>query len=110
MKKIIVILLFLSILPFTVFAQEAQGPVAILEYFDDAMEIEITDPNGNFVDFVEYGMDIAIGSTIQTFGSIAEIRLDPNGSIVKLAYDTTFVIESLDENQQLLLKMSTIER
>ena len=95
MKRILIILLILSIFPLFVFAQDSEKPIAVLEYYDDEMEIEIIDPTGYPVDFLEYGMELEIGSTINTSGSTAEIRLDPNGSIVKLSYNTSFKIESL---------------
>jgi hypothetical protein len=71
-------------------------PAAILEYFDDELELQILDADNFEYNNVFMGMELLPGDTVRTFGSTAELRLEPNGSIVKLSPDTEFSIESLD--------------
>ncbi len=96
MKKIFLMLLILSA-PFMVMAQNS-APVALLEYYEDDLALEITDSEGKPVTEIYYGMELQEGDTIRTNGTIAELRLDPNGSIIKLANDTVFTIESLQKD------------
>ncbi len=98
MKKIFV-LLMLTAVSFSLFAQYGD-PVAILEYFDDDMEIEITGADGITLDDIYYGMDLNEGDTIRTNRTAAEIRLDPNGSIIKLSQFTVFTIEKLQKSPE----------
>lgn len=94
----ITVLLFVTGV-FLVGAQSTE-PAAILEYYDDAFEIEITDADGMLVEDVYYGMELLPGDTITTYGSTAELRLDPNGSILKLANNTNFQIQALQTDAQ----------
>jgi len=94
MKKYRILLFFLvgSITPWLA----AQGnPLAILEYFDNPKGIEILDAEGYKVVEVYFGMQLSEGDRIRTTSSTAELRLDPNGSILKLSRNTEFRIESL---------------
>ena len=70
-----------------------QSPVAILEFYDDEFELVITDANGFDVSFY-LGMGLSPGDQVITGDSSAELRLDPNGSIVRIAPATTFTIGS----------------
>ncbi len=75
---------------------QAQGkPVAILEYYDNPQGIEILDSEGYKVVEVYFGMQLSEGDRIRTSASTAELRLSPNGSIIKLSRNTEFRIESL---------------
>ncbi|MBI9101015.1 MAG: FecR domain-containing protein [Spirochaetales bacterium] len=65
-------------------------PVAILEYFDDPWEITIYDFTGEVIDDFDFGTELLIGYGIQTENSYAELRLEPNGSILNL-YPHTFI-------------------
>jgi len=82
------VLLFLILLSvsFTCFAENA--PKAVLEYFDDPCELEVYDFAGNCLDCFDFGTELLIGFAVQTFHTCAELRLEPNGSILKLAPDT----------------------
>ncbi len=71
-------------------------PAAILEYFDDELEVQILDADNFEYNNVFMGMELLPGDTVRTFSSTVELRLEPNGSIVKLSPDTEFTIESLD--------------
>ena len=97
MKKIFIILLLT--LSFSLYAQYGT-PVAILEYYDDDLEIEITAADGVALIDIYYGMDLNEGDTIRTNRTSAEIRLDPNGSIIKLSPFTVFTIESLQKSSE----------
>lgn len=91
MKRIVLIyILIFAAAP--VFAQSE--PVAILEYFDDDQELQIRDADDFQVNFY-IGIALNPGDQIITGDTSAEIRLDPNGSILRLAPDTRFVVEGL---------------
>lgn len=72
-----------------------ENPVAVLEYFDDPWEIIIYDFTGNAVEDIDYGTKLLIGYGIQTCNSCAELRLEPNGSIMKLNPDTFIKFKEL---------------
>ncbi len=95
MKKLL-LLLFILAVPFFTMAQN-NGPFAVLEYYEDDTALEITDASGTPVTDIYYGMELQAGDTIRTKGTVAELRLDPNGSIIKLAQDTVFTIENLQK-------------
>lgn len=76
------------------FAQ-ALSPTAILQYFDDPTQVTVTDASGSSIGPVTFGMAIPTGDTITTRASTAELQLQPNGSILKLAANTTFKIQTL---------------
>lgn len=88
--------LFLTVLVFAAAGAIAQtGPMAVLEFFDDDTQLSITDPDGFPVTELYYGIELVPGSMIRTRKTYAEIRLDPNGSIIKLAHNTEFRIDGL---------------
>lgn len=93
MKRNSLFIILLLSIPFIIFAQ--QQPKAVLEYFEDPDEIEIIGANGKPLYDVYEGMDLAIGSTIKTNGTVAELRLMPNKTIIKLSSKTVFKIQSL---------------
>ncbi len=98
MKKIFIILLLIAV-SFSLYAQYG-NPVAILEYYDDDIELEITGSDGVLLTDIYYGMDLEEGDTIRTSKTSAEIRLDPNGSIIKLSPFTVFTIEGLQRTPE----------
>ena len=75
------------------------GATAILAYFQNAsgdMIVKQADGKELSGDSLDIGMEIPIGSTVVTFdGDTAEVRLQPNGSIIKVAANTNFQIEGL---------------
>ena len=71
------------------------GPAAILEYFESQDQVRIIDADGFEAGEVYYGMDLAAGDRVVTARTSAEIRLSPNGSIIKLSPGTDFRIETL---------------
>lgn len=91
--------LIISILFFLAAAALAGEPAAILEYFDDTSgELRVVTHQGEewYSDTLDFGMEIPIGSTIVTFDDdYAEIRLDPNGSIIRISENTNFTIDAV---------------
>ncbi|MFW5843856.1 MAG: FecR family protein, partial [Spirochaetota bacterium] len=69
-------------------------PRAVLEYFEDEFEVEITDADGIPRD-VFLGQALFPGDFIQTFDSTVELRLEPNGTIIKVGSQTAFAIDSI---------------
>lgn len=73
----------------------AAAPVAVLVYADDMREVEVLDFTGAPLEYVDFGTEILIGFGIRTGGSGAELRLEPNGSILWIGEDTFVKIEEL---------------
>jgi hypothetical protein len=69
-------------------------PVAILEYFDDDQELQIRDADDFEVNFY-LGIALNPGDQIITGNTSAEIRLEPNGSILRIGRNTRFTVEGL---------------
>jgi FecR protein len=93
-KTIFTILLILILLPVSIAAQS--DPTAVLEYFEDPYgDMIITDETGRTLDFFDMGEVLPPGFSISTGAGVAEIRLNPNGTILKLAEDTDFSITNL---------------
>lgn len=90
-----VVLLFVSALAF---AQKA--PSTILEYFDNSQQITITNKDGMQYQLVNFGMALEPGDQIATRNSSAELRLDPNGTIIKLAPYSDFTVDSLQASDR----------
>jgi hypothetical protein len=91
------VLCFIVMPPFSASAQYGD-PVAILEYFDDELEIELTDASGEKIYDIYFGMELDIGDIIKTNDTSAELWLDPNGTIIKLSTETIFTIENLQKS------------
>ena len=82
---------------FGVFSAAAQSEViAVLEYCDYPDQIKVTDSDGFTVREVYFGMRLGPGDSIATNNSAAELRLTRNGSIIRLAPNTFFRIDSLE--------------
>ena len=97
-KNLALLALFLTFLPGALVAQATKpAPAkayASLEYSDDETQLIITDPSGNSLVPAD-GLVLPVGSVIRTLKTTAELRLNPNGTIVKLSASTTFKIENL---------------
>ncbi len=92
---------FLILVPASLFSASEDSPAAAyLVYFDDADEIEIYDAGGNMYDYVDWDMALPEGTSISTLRSSAELELVPNGTIIKLAPHTDFIIETLQTNDR----------
>ena len=72
----------------------APMPQLILVYAEDAEQVTLTDATGTSVPVSE-GMTIGIGLKVRTKASSLELRLEPNGSVLKLARNTLFEVKSL---------------
>ena len=94
MKKLNIVFILLLVIPAAVLFAQDGGPLAVLEYFDDPDGVFVLTADGEDL-FPEYGMELLPGDKIKTTTSVAEIRLDPNGSLIKLAANTDFVIDTL---------------
>ncbi len=101
MKRIALGLLVLLLLPALLSAQgkaSAAGQKLILE-FADGPDLKVTLANKNVLVLgtgIQEGDDIPVGATIATgAGTTAELRLKPNGSIIKLAKSTSFTVAGL---------------
>lgn len=92
MKRFLAIALLLAI-PFAGFAQD-EGPVAVLEYFDNPDGVFVVSADGDEL-WPEYGMELLPGDKVRTTTATAEIRLDPNQSLIKLANRTEFIVDTL---------------
>lgn len=75
---------------------QGSGPTVVLEYFDDQSQITVTNSAGAAYQFVSFGMTLGPGDKVVTQNSSAELRMDPNGSIIKLAPNTQFVVDTLE--------------
>ena len=93
MKKLSITFFLLLLIPALVFAQDAE-PLAILEYFDNPDGVLVFSGDGEEF-FPEYGMELLPGDQIKTTDAVAELRLDPNGTLIKLAPNTEFIIDTL---------------
>lgn len=74
-----------------------QQPVAQLRYFAPSDSIEIITAEGLTVsgNDIYPGYEVGLGSIVKTLDGIAELQLQPNGSIIKLAENTEFKVEAL---------------
>jgi len=79
---------------FPAFMSAQTAPTALLVYADDPDAVEIIDAGG-VGRMASIGDEIRAGESIHTLLSTAEIKLTPNGSIVKLARNTNFKIDGL---------------
>jgi len=67
---------------------------AVLVYADDDAALELIDSSGT-AGSLYIGEEIKSGETVRTHASSAELQLQPNRSIIKIAPNTVFVLESL---------------
>jgi len=88
-------LAFLILLLASAFQLGAQTqPKMVLAFAEDETVMTLTTTAGRTLE-AELGMEIPVGTTIQTGDSSAELQLVPNGTIIRLNSGTTFVIEDL---------------
>jgi len=97
MKKTLTFLLVLmALLPGILTAQTTKAPAVVLVFAgDDPALITIKDDAGK-LQVVNEGLKMKAGWIIQTAkGGSAELQIQPNGSIIKIAASTTFKINDL---------------
>ncbi|MFP4330687.1 MAG: FecR family protein [Alkalispirochaetaceae bacterium] len=80
------------LLPVIAFAQAE--PYAVLEFYGDDTEIAVFDEDDFEVSFF-LGMDLSPGDRIETGSTTAELRLEPNGTIMKIDENTVFTLGSV---------------
>ena len=68
---------------------------ATLVYADDLAELEVSTAARDRVD-VTFGATIPAGATIETGATTAELTVQPSGTLIKIATDTSFTIERVD--------------
>ncbi len=81
------------------FAQNS--PYGVLEYYGDDLELAIYDEDDFEVNFF-LGMDLSPGDRIVTENTTVEIRLEPNGSIMKIGENTSFTVEAIQGRNEAL--------
>ena len=95
---LLVAALFIAAFPFAAAAQTTASsvppPRAALVYADNLDAVEIVDASG-IGRFASIGDEVRGGETVKTLASSAEIQLTPNGSIVKIARNTSFKVTAL---------------
>jgi hypothetical protein len=78
----------------TMTAVAQQGSVAVLEYAPDMDELRVLDRDGFDVD-IFIGIGLSPGDRIIAGDTSAELRLEPNGSILRIAPGTSFTLEAI---------------
>ena len=72
----------------------AQEPTAQIVYADNEQALSIVDAQGNKRS-ANIGDNVREGETIFTSNTTAELRLNPNGTIIRLSRNTNFRVETL---------------
>ena len=77
----------------------AQTPAVIVEYYENISgEMYVRTPDGAEyeVDQFGFGEELPVGATLITLdGDYAELRMDPNGTIIRVGENTNFRIDGL---------------
>ena len=77
----------------------AQAPAVIVEYYENPSgEMYVRTPDGAeySVDQFGFGEELPVGATLITLdGDYAELRMDPNGTIIRVGENTNFRVDSL---------------
>lgn len=84
-------------------------PYGVLEYYGDDLELAIYDEDDFEVNFF-LGMDLSPGDRIVTENTTVEIRLAPNGTIMKIAENTSFTLEALQGRENSLSNRFSVSR
>ena len=95
-KILPILLVFLFGLTALVFAQ---APAVIVEYYENtSCEMYVRTPDGAEYDVDQFGFgeELPVGATLITLdGDYAELRMDPNGTIIRVGENTNFRIDGL---------------
>lgn len=89
------------------FAQTS--PYGVLEYYGDDLELAIYDEDDFEVNFF-LGMDLSPGDRIVTENTTVELRLAPNGTIMKIAENTSFTLEAIQGRDDALTNRVSLTR
>jgi hypothetical protein len=91
--------IFLVLLIGLTAAAFAQAPAVIVEYFENSSgEMYVRTPDGAeySVDQFGFGEELPVGATLITLdGDYAELRMDPNGTIIRVGENTNFRVDGL---------------
>lgn len=85
------------------------SPYGVLEYYGDDLELAIYDEDEFEVNFF-LGMDLSPGDRIVTEETTVEIRLAPNGTIMKIAENTSFTLEAIQGREEALTNRFSLTR
>ncbi|TFG62400.1 MAG: hypothetical protein E4H36_08065 [Spirochaetales bacterium] len=77
------------------FYLSAENPRALLSYYSDPSEITVYDFSGVTQKNLYPGYPLLIGYAVRTGGCVAELKLTPNGSIVRISENSFFKIEEM---------------
>lgn len=102
-RKTIFFAVVMGLLAFSLSAQQA---TAVVEYYDDEFEVQLFDADGFELQFFSFGQELTEGSRVRTSNSSLELRLVPNGSIVRVAPNTDVVIDRLQGETNVEMTMS----
>lgn len=86
------LLILLGVLAVSLHAQE---PTAQIVYAEDEYSLVVIDRSGDRRE-ANIGDNVRVGETLRTGSGAAELRLNPNGTIIKLARNTAFKVDALD--------------
>jgi hypothetical protein len=96
MRKKIILALPLLLLPLLLVNAQTSDPRGVLIYADDETLLKVSDGAGNTLE-VYLGMIVPAGSTVATGATTAEIQLEPTGSLLKVAAETTMTVDTLQK-------------
>lgn len=85
------------------------SPYGVLEYYGDDLELAIYDEDDFEVNFF-LGMDLSPGDRIVTENTTVEIRLAPNGTIMKIGENTSFTLEAIQGRNDALAHRFSVAR
>lgn len=88
-------------------ALSAQQATAVVEYFDDEFEVQLFDADGFELQFFSFGQELTQGSRVRTLNSSLELRLVPNGSIIRVAPNSEVVIDRLQGTTNVEMTMAS---
>lgn len=69
---------------------------AVPEYADNELLTRAIDPNGRDKGDISLGDRFSVGDSLRTRDTTAEVRLEPNGTILKIGPDTTFRFDTFN--------------
>lgn len=107
MKRTLICLIMASLIVVVAWAQE--DAVAILEFATDITDVQVVDRDDFEVE-IFLGIGLSPGDRLIANDSAVELRLEPNGSIVRIAPGTTFEIEALQGRQGATATRTVLER
>ena len=95
-KNLAILIVLLFGLTAAVFAQ---SPAVIVEYYENTSgEMYVLTPDGVEYDVDDFGFgeELPVGTTLITLdGDYAELRMDPNGTIIRVGENTNFRVDGL---------------